>query len=193
MIKLKANPVSSFEEGTNEAAILSQVYEPWVKGVLSMHPWSFCSKREQLSRENKTMAGAKYLYKVPAEALRIFAIFDSDDQWAPPLAEFKIFADEAGQYIACAYEQVYASYTFYAQEATWPAWFNEFPVYALASRTAVEVAGDEGMQQNYYAIAFGTPSDNGNGGLFAKAALISDQQQPPQYYGRNAIIAARFS
>lgn len=193
LIQLRAATVSSFEDGTNEADIMADMYDTWARMVLSLHPWSFCRKREQLMRENKTQPGWAYLYKVPATALRVFAVYNSDANNAPPFKNFEVVADEAGQYIACNEEKVICLFTFYAPEAVWPAWFVDFGIYALAAQVGMPVTDDENLTALMRQTAYGPPSDNGNGGKFAIAATTSDQQSPPQQYRENEIIQARFS
>ncbi len=193
LIQLRAATVSSFEDGTNEADIMADMYDTWARMVLAIHPWSFARRREQLIRENKTQPGWAYLYKVPATALRIFAIYNSPANNAPPFKNFEIVSDDAGQYVACNEETVFALFTTYVPEAVWPAWFVDFAIYALAAHVGMPVTHDETLTGLHRQTAYGPPSDNGNGGKFAIAASVSDQQSPPQNYRENEIIQARFS
>lgn len=189
----RANPVSSFDEGSNEANIATEFYDAWARNVLSLHPWSFCRIREQFIRSGKTQPGWKYLYVIPPTALRVFAVYNSGQENAPPVRHFEVVADGDGQYIACNEEQVFGLYTFYATEAVWPGWFVEFAKYSWAALVAIPVSDDEGLENQMSVRAFGSPSEGGKGGKFAQAAMISDQQSPPQQYRENEIIAARFS
>lgn len=193
LIHLRANPVSSFTDGTNEADIMAEVYDTWARDALGRHPWSFARRREQLTRENKTQPGWKYLYKIPATALRVFAVFNTDDIGAQPIKRYRILSDDAGQYIATNEEKIFAEFTTYVPENVWPSWFVEYGVFALAAFVAMPVSDDEDLAARMQAAAYGPPGDNETGGKFGKAAIISDQQNPPEYYGQNEIIAARFS
>lgn len=193
LVILRAATVASFEDGTNEADIMLDMYDTWAKMVLALHPWSFARRREQFIRENKTQPGWAYLYKVPATALRIFAVYSSSSNNAPPFKNFEVVSDDTGQFIACNEEAVYALFTSYVPESVWPAWFVDFAIYSLAAHVGVPVTGNAELTAAHRKTAHGEPSDNGDGGKFAAAAAISDQQSPPQQYHGNEIISARFS
>lgn len=193
LIQLRAQPVSSFEEGTNEADIMAQSYDNFARTALAMHPWSFARRREQILRDSATQPGWRYLYAIPATALRVFAVYNSSSYNAPPIRDFEIVSNDTGQYVACNEELVVILFTSYVPEAVWPSWFVDFFIYALAAHVAIPVTDDERLAALMKQIAYGNPSDNGDGGKFMMAATISDQQSPPQMYNENEIIQARFS
>lgn len=192
-IQVRANPITSFEDGSNEADILAEVYDTWARMVLGLHPWSFARRRDQLVRENKAQPGWKYLYKIPPNALRIFGVYNSGSENAPPIKRYDTVADDAGQYIASNDEQCFALFTTYVPENIWPAWFVDFAIYALAAHIAMPISDDENLEIRNRVIAYGNPQENGQGGKFALAARTSDQQAPPVEYQENEIIMARFS
>lgn len=192
-ILCRGNPVSSFDEGTQEANIFSEIYDGWAREVLAMHPWAFARKRDQLARSVKTQAGWKYLYPIPTEALCVFAVYNSDQPNSPPVRRYEIVSDAEGEYIATNEEFCYCLYTFYKTEARWPGWFVAFAKYSLAALAALPISDDDNLAAQMSVMAYGTPSEGGRGGKFAVAAAISDRQSPPQQYNENEIIALRFS
>lgn len=172
---------------------MAEIYDTWARMVLSLHPWSFARRREQILRDSATQPGWRYLYAIPATALRVFAVYNSTAYNAPPIKNFEIISDDTGQYVACNEELVVILFTSYVPEAVWPSWFVDFAVYALAAHAAIPVTDDRALSEQMKQIAYGNPSDNGDGGKFMMAATISDQQSPPQEYRENEIIQARFS
>lgn len=193
LVQLRANPVNSFEDGSNEADIMNEAYDTWARNALAMHPWSFARRREQLLKDSATQPGWRYLYAIPATCLRVWAVYNSTAYNAPPIKNFELVSDDTGQYIACNEELIVALFTTYVPEAVWPAWFVDFAIFSLAAHVGMPVSDDEALTAQMKTTAFGPPADNGGGGKFKTAANISDQQSPPQQYQGNEIIQARFS
>ena len=78
----------------------------------------------------------------------------------------------------------------------WPIWFTELVVVALGADLA-RLNQDETLAYNLRVEAFGTPSADGDGGLFA-AARIEDARNAPTrqlFYDDDPgrLVAARFS
>ena len=79
-------------------------------------------------------------------------------------------------------------------ESAWPSWFRELVVVAFAEDLA-RLVMNRRLAEEMHAQAFGTPSENGRGGLFA-AALEEDGRAAPQrtlgYDDAGPLVEARF-
>lgn len=191
---LRANPISSFSDGTNEAEICDQLYDDFVKSLLASYPWTFATKKSQLSRETGTPVNEyRYMHIVPAEALLVWAVFDSSAVGCVPIRDYDIYASDGTRRIYSNYETLYADYTAHVDEANWPPYFVQFVVHALAAHLAVPVTHNEGLAQYYAVKAYGSTSGNMKGGLFGSAAATDSKQKRNEYIFSSPITAARFS
>lgn len=191
---LRAAPISSFSEGTNEADICGQLYEDFVKNLLASYPWTFATKKAMLNREAQTPINEyKYIHIVPADALLIWAVFDSNQTGIAPVNNYDIYASDGTRRIYSNYETLYADYTFFASEANWPPYFTQFVTHALAAHLAVPVCHDDTLAQYYSVRAYGSTSGNMKGGLFGAAAATDAKQKRNEFIFSSPFIAARFS
>lgn len=184
LILINETPVNDFDEGSNAAKILTELYDTWAENILSIHPWSFNTTRQQLIQENKTIAGWQYLYKIPSSVLRVHAVFADNSVFTQPVRAFRIVGDNESQYVATNEPKCFVENSFYCDESIWPAWFVEFAKYDLAGTLAMPIGNDADLASSYMSLAKQK---------FYKAISVSDQQSPPQMYLENEIIAARFS
>lgn len=191
---LRASPISSFNEGTNEADICKLLYNDFVAASLTLHPWTFATKKSFLNRELATPVNEyKYIHIVPAEALLIWAVFNSNQANVSPVNNYDIYASDGGRRIYSNYETLYADYTVYASETVWPHYFVQFMIHAFAAHIAVPVCHDETLAQYYTTKAYGSPGGNMKGGLFGAAASTDSKQKRNEFIFSSPIIAARFS
>ncbi|MDB5371016.1 MAG: hypothetical protein JWP20_2574 [Roseomonas sp.] len=71
LLKIGAQPVASFDEGTAEAEVAVNLYPSVRDALLSAHPWSFASGQMELPRLLDTPhADYRYAYQLPADFLR---------------------------------------------------------------------------------------------------------------------------
>lgn len=71
LLKTGCRSVTSFDEGTAEAEIAGNLYDPIRDAMLSAHPWNFATGQVPLSRlETVPVADYDYAYQLPADFLR---------------------------------------------------------------------------------------------------------------------------
>lgn len=191
---LRAEPISSFSDGTNEADICDQLYVGFIKNLLGNYPWSFATKKAQLNQESVTPVNEyRYSHIVPAEALLVWAVFDSSSVGATPIKDYDIFASDGARRIYSNYPTLYADYTVYTDEANWPPYFEQFVVHAFAAHIAVPLTHNESLAQYYSVKAYGSGSGNMKGGLFGVAAATDSKQKRNEYIFDSPFTRARFS
>jgi len=80
LTEVGATPVTSIDDGTNNADIASRVYEISLKSILSECKWNFATKRALLTLSADTLAwydtGENYVYVRPTDIIKIFGTND---------------------------------------------------------------------------------------------------------------------
>jgi hypothetical protein len=190
---LRANTISSFDEGTNEADIAKLYYSDFVQDILTRHPWSFATKKRRLNQTDSPLNEWRYAHIIPAEALRVWAVYPSDKVGAKPINNYDIQAPDGKRVIMSNYPNLWLEFTVYTAETNWPGYFTAFAIPAFAALTAVPVTDDENLHTKWQTVAYGNPSDGEKGGKFASAAAIDMLQKPPEEILQSPFIDARFS
>lgn len=191
---LRADPISSFADGSNEADICNQLYEDFVKSLFAAYPWTFATKKARLNLESTAPINEyKYAFIVPSEALLVWAVFDSEQTGIAPISDYDIYASDGTRRIYTNRSPLYADYTVYLDEANWPPYFTQFAVHALAAHLAMPVTHNVTLAEYYNTKAYGSLSGNGKGGLFGQAASIDSKQKRNEYIFSSPFTEARFS
>lgn len=191
---LRAESIDSFSDETNEAEILDLLYEDHIKHLLAIHPWTFATKKRMLSQDSVDPINEyTYSHIIPAEALLIWAVFNSDQVGVNPLNDYDIYGTDSARRIFSNYDTLYADYVIYPDENVWPAYFVQFAINSLASVLAIPVTGSADLAQHYERQAYGSGNANRKGGLFGVATSMDSKQKRNEYIVSSPITAARFS
>lgn len=190
---IRANTISSFDEGTNEADIAKLYYSDFVQDILTRFPWTFATKKRKLNQTDAPVNEYRYAHIVPAEALRIWAVYSSGAVGSVPINDYDIITIEGQLVIISNNTEIWADYTVYTAETNWPGYFTHFAIHAFAALISMPVTDDESLTQQMHALAWGVPSDGERGGKFAVATGIDSQQTPPDSIVQSPFIDARFS
>ena len=83
--------------------------------------------------------------------------------------------------------------TISSNESSFPAFFTEFAIGAMASKLAMPITDDRGIEELKTVKAFGSPSDNYNGGLFGVCKKLDSMQDPTSAIRADTLLSARFS
>jgi hypothetical protein len=194
LLLIRADTIASFSDDTNNAQIVSTMYDDFINSLLSQYPWTFATKKRLLSRETATPVNEySYIHIIPSDALLMWAVFDSDRVGATPVREYEIYGSASGRRIYSNYETLYADYTYYADESTWHPTFVNFVINALASRLAVPVTGSVELADYYMKIAYGSLQGNHKGGLLGLAMSTDSKQKRNEFIFSNPLIEERFS
>lgn len=190
LILLGAKPISSFNDGTDEANSCDRLYPDIRDSVLSMYPWSFAYKKVRLSRLITTPVSEwKYEYQLPGDRLgNPRALFESNESMARPVKEWEIQGDK----VITNYETVYIDYPYQAPEFAMPQYFVQLLKYMMAWHLSMPITEQEAKAQYWQTVAVGTPAENGRGGYFRTATNIDGQGQPPQVIEDYSLVAVRF-
>ena len=190
LILLGAAPLSSFTEGTDAAQACDRLYPDLRDSLLSRYPFSWSYVKVQLGRLSTTPINEfKYAYGLPGNMLSgVQAVFETSSTNQQPINDgWEIY----GQELYTNLESVYIDYQESVDESKMPHYFVQLLRTSLASELAITIT-DQATKADYFrTLAFGTPGENGRGGLFREAVNIDSRGRLPQIIEDYALIAVR--
>lgn len=106
-----AAPITSIDDDSNNARVMSRVYETALRSVLSECKWNFATKRVNLSVLADTMSwydtGETIVYQKPTDMIQIYGC-------NPPTAVWR----EEGDYIVSDSSELGLRYVYYLDDPT---------------------------------------------------------------------------
>ncbi len=192
---LRATPVvSTFNDGSAAGNILLDMYDDHIKALFSMYPWTFATKKALLVADATSPVNEyKYSHEIPAEAMLVWAVFNSSLVGARPVVDYDMYGSETERFIFSNYPTLYADYTIDRAEAVWPYYFVQFAVHSLAAHIAMPVTGNMELADYWYRKAYGSANANGKGGFYGIATSTDSKQKRNEYIISSPLTEARFS
>jgi hypothetical protein len=139
-----ASPVTSIDDNTNNARILSRVYEGSLRSILSECKWNFATTRVLLSLSTDTMAwndsGENYVYVRPTDVIRIFETNDNSAIWREELDY--IISDTSG--LGIRYVQ------YLDVPSKYPSFFIDAFIDRLCSDIAFAIVNSSTLGETFY-------------------------------------------
>lgn len=89
LLLIGEEPIVTLTDTSNGALVANSIFEETYRAVLSEHPWTFALKELDLSQLSQTpddSTGWSYMYQMPADCIRVWAIF--------PLTNYAIVGDK---------------------------------------------------------------------------------------------------
>lgn len=187
---LGANPITSFNEGTDSANICDRLYPDVRDQALTIYPWSFSFKKIKLSRLITTPTTEyKYEYQLPGDRIspprRVFA---SASPGAPTVNTYRIQQDK----LLTDLEEVWIDYQYSVGEYEMPVYFVQMLKYLMAWHLALPITDQSDKAQYWQSVAVGTPGENGRGGYMRTAMQVDSQGQPVSVIEDYSLIASRY-
>lgn len=138
-----ALPVTSIDDDSNNARILSRVYEQALRGLLGECKWNFATKRVLLSRLTDTLdwydTGETYIYQKPIDMIRIYGSSSPTAGWR-----------EEGDYIISDTEGLGLRYVYYLDvPSKYPSYFVEAFQDKLCSDIAYMIVNSSTLAEKY--------------------------------------------
>ena len=141
-----AEPIVNITDSSEQARVISRVYELALRGVLSECRWNFATKRVLLSLVTDTLdwyyssENESYVYNKPADVIRIFSTNDEDATWR-----------EEGDYIISNTSGLGIKYVYYLDDATkFPIFFMDALIDRLASDVAYRIVNSRTLGEEYF-------------------------------------------
>jgi len=171
LILLGAAPISSFTEGTDSAQACDSLYPDLRDSLISRYEWTWSTRKIQLSRLSTNPINEwKYSYQLPGDMISgVMAVFETNSTFQKPLRYgWEIYQDK----LYTNLETVYIDYQTSVAESAMPEYFVRLLRTALACELAMVVTDQASKSEFYRVMAYGTPGENGRGGLFRDAINI---------------------
>ena len=142
LLLLGADTIASFDEGSLESTVASNLYEDTVRDILTKTRWRFASKKMELSRlTTEPLNQWKYQFQLPIDMLMLIRTY--------PTSNYEIYQDKLYTNNA----DVEIDYIYRVNEQFFPAYFVDALIYRLASKFAIPVTDDAAkgaeMRANY--------------------------------------------
>ena len=178
LIKIGAEPISSFSDGTSESLVIANLYDNCRDYVLSSYPWSFATTQQRLVRSNeKPIADYSYVFYLPPDFLRMLSIGNANARRSKGL-DYKIINNK----IHCQESAIIVNYIYRADEASFPAFFTSLLISALAAEICIPITENTSRADLFQRIF---KED------MLRAKSLDAQQQPPNAIEDFALIDVR--
>tara|TARA_S200002703_G_scaffold150268_1_gene148508 strand:- start:1245 stop:1859 length:615 start_codon:yes stop_codon:yes gene_type:complete len=190
LIMLGASPLSSFTEGTDAAQACDRLYPDLRDSILSRYPWSWSYKKTQLARLSVPPINEfEYAYQLPGDMLSgVQAVFETTATNQSAINDgWEIYGDQ----LYTNLETVYIDYQSTVDETKMPNYFIQLLRSAVAAELAIVITDQTTKADYFRGLAFGTPGENGRGGLFREAVNVDSRGRLPQIIEDYALIAVR--
>lgn len=190
---LRANEITAFNDGSNEADICDLYYDDFKADILTRFQWNFALKKALLVATTAPVNEWRYAHDLPSECLRLWALYPSSAVGVKPINNYALQGQAGTREVHSNNSTLYAEYTVDVDEANFPGYFTHFFIHAFAALIAMPVTDDDALAAQMHRLAWGTPSEGEKGGKFAVATSIDALQQPPEVIAHSPFIDARFS
>lgn len=165
------------------------IYESLLKRMAA-HPFSFFKSLVRLVRlATPPIAHFSYAYQMPSDRIGAPRGVYADQEKRKPVTDYDINGDQ----ILTDHENIWIACSRLRGPEYWPGDFAETFTLAMMAELALSVREDRALHDRLYQKAFGTPQQNGVGGLF-QTALENDSQGTPSTVvggGVNPLIDVR--
>lgn len=180
LARLGEPPISSFEDDSDTAEKVAQLYEQTILGLLARHSWHFAKAKKVLSEDGAAEPvneWARGFLMPPLDTDRVSGptqVFNTTSRGALPFFDYEV----QDRWIMTDATVVVMEYVKRKPESDWPGYFRNLAVEALAAALALPVTENQSKEIYHRQVAFGSPSENSEGGLF-KVAITDDQKSQP--------------
>ena len=142
LILVGAEPITSFDDGNNEALIASNMYEDVARSSLLNTRWRFSTDQAVLNRLSDAPTGRfDAAYQLPSGWLMTHVVTINDTPIEYQTYGDKLFCNESSN------SELVLDFTYRANEQGWPSYFTIAVEYELASVFAVSLARDQSLAQ----------------------------------------------
>jgi hypothetical protein len=142
LILIGAEPITSFDDGNNEALIASNMYEDIARSSLVNTRWRFATNQAVLNRLTAAPTGRfDAAYQLPSGWLMTHTVTVNDTPIDYQTYGDKLFCDQSST------SELVLDFTYRANEQDWPSYFTVAVEYELASVFAAALARDQNLAQ----------------------------------------------
>lgn len=190
LIMLGAAPISSFTEGTDAAQACDRLYPDLRDSLLSRYPWSWTYRKVQLAQlVTAPLNEFEHAYQLPGNILSgVQAVFETTAANQKPLNDgWEIYGDQ----LFTNLDTVFIDYQETISESLMPIYFVHLLRNAFAAELGLVITDQTTKADYFRQIAYGSPGENGRGGLFREAVNIDSRGRLPQIIEDYSLIQVR--
>lgn len=196
LARLGEPAISSFDEDSDTAEKVNQLYEPTVLQLLSSHDWHFATQRQALSEDAAGTPVNEWTRAFLLPTLRTervgkpLSVFNSALVNAPQFFDYEL----QKRWLMTNATTIVVEFIARVDEASWPGYFQTLAVEALAAVLALPITENASKDQLHRVNAYGSPSELGRGGLFRTATEADATGDPTRSLldDHDPIWSARF-
>lgn len=196
LARLGEPAISAFEEDSDTAEKVNRLYEPAILSLLSAYDWSFAKTKKKLDEDGAAVPVNEWRRGFLMPALRTervgkpLQIFNTTAVGAGPTFQYEI----ADRWVFTNETTCVAEYVRRVPESQWPGYFLTLAIEAVAANLALPITENASKEQLHRAVAFGSPSEKGRGGLFGSATEADATGDPTRGLldDHDPMAAARF-
>ena len=190
LILLGAEPISSFTDGSDAAQACSRLYPDPRDTMISSYVWSWSLKKTQIARLSTPPVNEwQYAYQLPGDMLSgVLAVFET----AGTAERSRRYGWEIyGDQLYTSMQTVYIDYQRSVIESKMPVYFMRLLRTAMAAELAIVITDQASKSDYFRSQAFGSPGENGRGGLMREAMNIDARGQSTQIVEDYSLIEVR--
>ncbi|MBB3385987.1 MULTISPECIES: hypothetical protein [unclassified Rhizobium] len=171
-----AGPMFSVDDDSDLAMQIANTWGRTVDHVFGMHDWTFLCVTARLRRLADPLDnGWKYAYDLPSPRLSNPLAYRCGPRRSDHvIRDFTLEQDK----FCCMEPQAWAVYKTYKDPDYWDPAFRSAFVVALAGYLAIPVWQDDNLQNEKLQQAFGTPSQQGTGGMIGRLMAQDKASRP---------------
>lgn len=188
--RLGAKSISSFTQNTDRSRLAANVYKFRVNYILAAYPWKFTLDYQQLAKDpTAPIAAWANRFTLPAPRLQdgMFAVYDTNSAGANTIKEYEVL----GEFLHTDRDAIFVAFQKDVDEDLWPKYFQELIIKVLMVEFAMPITDQKTMREALYTEVFGTPNENGVGGLFGLCMARNSQESPPKSIADFTLITVR--
>lgn len=147
LIKIGANSISSFDEGTFESQVAASLYSTVRDAILSAHPWNFALAQKMLPKlAADPIADFSYAYQLPPDCLHVISagIDGRGRGLSYRILERNLHSNA---------DEVVLTYIFRPHEANFPPFFDIALIARLASEFCIPLTDSTARWESLYKLA----------------------------------------
>lgn len=170
--------IDALDEESPLAAFCQETYATKRDYVLGKYRWTFANRVAPMAQLEVPASDPKpcaFKYARPADlAGAVHAWRETPDPQRSRIVPYVLESDGA---FWSDQSPLFGEYTRHVPEAEWPSWFRELMITAYAADVA-DFCQLTTKARDLYQRAWGTPQDEGRGGLFADAMTLDARMAP---------------
>ena len=176
LLKLGADTIASFDEGTAEAEIAANLYPSTRDALLSAHPWSFATAQATLALlAAEPVADFAYAFQLPADFLRALSAGPSGRGrgLSYRIIERRLHTDTS---------DIILSYIFRPGESEFPPFFDQALIARLVAEFCIPLTESTSRAESLHKLAEAE---------FRRAKMIDSQQDTPGRIENFSLVEVR--